>query len=68
MNAEDKALCREVSDLLWDLKNEAELLETRKAMGAPLRAVLQSTLRDAQRMKERLETAAHPRRKGKANG
>ena len=67
MNSDDQALCREVSDAMWDLKNSAELLETRKAMGAPLRAVLQSTLRDAQRIKERLETAAHPRRKGKAD-
>lgn len=62
MTPEDEALCRKVSDAMWDLKNKAEELETRNTLSAPLRAVLQSTLRDAQRIEARLEQAIHPRK------
>ncbi len=62
MTPEDEALCRKVSDAFWSLKNQAELLETRKNLSAPLKAVLQSTLRDAQRIEQRLEQAIHPRK------
>lgn len=68
MTPEDEALCRQVSDAFWSLKCETELIETRKTLSAPLKAVLQSTLRDAQRIEARLEQAVHPRKAKATNG
>jgi len=60
--AEDLSLLTEVADSFWTIKDEVELLASRSTISPSLRAALLASKRDAQRIKDRLEAAAHPRK------